>query len=170
MQITRFFKDEPKEEIYKNLINYALRNCDTFMFFTCNYKKSDEYETHMERFIQGFLPYLIKVRHNGEHQTQWPGTISLDKRHEHNFMFFRTNPKLFDLLIQPGRLYNWRDDSYPEDLCFFRKGYCWLSTTAHENMAGITTEDRAEFIALESMGVVLSTEYTFQPFFEDYPG
>lgn len=44
------------------------------------------------------------------------------------------------VLQRPGSLYSWLSPEYPEDLSFFRDGYCWFATCSHERLAWLCAE------------------------------
>ena len=167
----RFIEKEPQNRVYERLLEYGLETCDTLMFFTCNYYCLKNYNGNMNKFLSSFLPLLKKSRHNEMQSTEWPGTVSADNRHERNIMFFKCDLSIKDLLVKPKRLYAWMYPDFPEDLCFFREGNCWLTSSAHEQFSYVITNDRHEFDILESMGIIFdSKEYkdVGYTFFEEY--
>lgn len=167
----RFIAEEPKDEIYVKLIQYAIQTCDVFMFVICNYYNLPDYNTKMNRFLERLNPLLLKTRHNGLKSTSWPGSESWDLRHERNIMFFKNDQSAIDTLLRPKSLFNWLYHDYPEDLCFFRNGQSWLTSSAHERMAYIIADAENEISTIESMGVIFgSKEYKNESFafYEEY--
>lgn len=167
----KFIDIEPNGQIYKKLIEYSIETCDTFMFFICNYEQIDNYREKMSCFLAMLKPLLKKTRHNGVKVTCWPGSKSWDNRFERDIMFYRSDKSAIETLLRPTGLYQWQYPDYPEDICFFRNGYCWLTTSAHEGLAYIITNDKSEYNKLESIGVVFKQkEYEDTPsiFFEEY--
>lgn len=153
----RFIEKEPTDEVYKKLIEYSVETCDAFMFVTCNYDENGDYKSNMDRYSEKFLPLMVKNRTNGKIITEWPGTQSAIRK-QLSIMFFRCAPQLIDVLLMPEGLYRWRYPSFPEDLCFFRKGECWLTNCAHEQFSYIITKDDSEYKLLESMGIKFDEE------------
>ena len=43
----------------------------------------------------------------------------------------------------------------PDDICFYRDGYCWLATGFEGHLQEIYSDDNNEIEMLEKMGVVL---------------
>lgn len=149
----RYLDEEPKDIVYAKLIEYAIETCDVFMFVTRNYNKDNEYMIKMDSFLHASKPYIKKIRHNGDVFTEWPPTKSLDNRIDRNIIFLRCDFNLKGMLLEPERLYSWQYPYYPEDLCFFRKGHCWLTSCAHEEFSFVITEDKSEYNYLESLGI-----------------
>lgn len=163
----RYLDEEPKGVVYTKLIEHAIKTCDVFMFVTCCFYNNNEYKLKMDSFLYEFKPYIKKIRHNREKYTEWPPTKSFDNRFERNIFFLSCDSSLKGVLLKPERLYGWLYPYYPEDLCFFRKGYCWLTSCAHEEFSFVITDDKSEYNCLESLGLKLDQEeydderYTF---------
>ena len=140
---------EPRLEVYDKLLKYALKNCDAFMLVLCNYYKDPLYQERVVQFEKKLEPLLIKSRNN----RSWPGTEGPDEGRQYKINFYRCHPSARESLFQPLSLYNWLYPYFPEDLCFFIQGYCWLRTTAHEEIGEIFLRDEQERRILQSMGI-----------------
>ena len=48
-----------------------------------------------------------------------------------NILFYKFDEDLVDFLLKNDNLYNWLNPDFPEDIAFFKDGYCWLYSVAH---------------------------------------
>jgi len=144
------FEYEPRVDVYERLIKYALKTSDAFMFVICNYGGDSLFEERILPFIKELEPLLIKNRMN---DPRWPGTEASEEIHRYKIHFYRSDPSALKTLLRPISLYNWQYPYFPEDLCFFRDGYCWFSTTAHEELSCIYVKDDQELNQLYDIGV-----------------
>ena len=75
-------------------------------------------------------------------------------------------------LLEPKGLFNWKYPYFPDDLCFFKDGYCWFATVAHEGYACIYVENIKEIEILKDMGLkfefVKCDDDKEDLFYEDY--
>ena len=99
-----------------------------------------------------------------------------------NSLLFRVSRSAFDgePIMPEGasntankNLYNWLNPNYPEDVAFFKDGYCWLYSVAHEDICDIYCTDEAEYDTLKEIGIEFY-ENKFEPtakgqlYFEQY--
>ena len=56
-------------------------------------------------------------------------------------------------MLSNSDLYAWLNPNYPEDISFFKDGYCWLYSVAHEEMCDIYCESVEEYNYLRSIGI-----------------
>jgi len=87
--------------------------------------------------------------------------------------FYRFSLELKDYLLTNDNLYKWNNPHFPEDISFFKDGYCWLSSITHENLYYIFCRNDREYKHLKSIGIEFF-EKKFIPtpkkdlYFEDY--
>lgn len=140
-------------DTYRKLINYGLMSCDAFMFMCCDYYNSAIYKRRVKPFIKDFQSMAIKRRHD----PQWPGTVIGDdgkkKSKKYNINFYKCDAGAYYLLIQPDTIFGWEYPYYPEDLCFFRHGYVWMTTVSHEHMMWINGETKVDIEFFKNLGV-----------------
>lgn len=146
---------EPKGEIYEKLIEYAIRTTDAFMFVCCNYYNSKQYGKKTATMRRRLAPLSIKRRHNPE----WPGTVVMSNKYNYNICFYRSHPDAEPVLKEPGHSFGWTYPDFPEDLAFFRKGSCWMTTVAHEEMLWFTNETKEDIAFLKSLGLMETAGY-----------
>ena len=68
-------------------------------------------------------------------------------------IFLKTSERVKLYLLSNKNMYNWLHPYYPEDLSFFKNGYCWLSTVSHEQECFINCDEK-EFDELKEIGLI----------------
>jgi hypothetical protein len=75
-------------------------------------------------------------------------------------------------LLEPKGIFNWKYPHFPDDLCFFKGGYCWFSTVAHEAYACAYLKSIKDIETFDGLGIefkVVECNITNeQLFYEDY--
>lgn len=56
-------------------------------------------------------------------------------------------------ILNKKSIYNWCFPTSLEDICFYKNGYCWLYSVAHEEMCFIYCETEEEYKYLKSIGI-----------------
>ena len=189
---------EPEKNVYNKLIEYALAKSDAFMLITIRYLSHWENEfksaesinpefkeklwqikkqcmldqkifaEKTEPFLKKLHPYRLKQRHT---PVEWPSTHCLGKSGnvDYDISVFQACKAIQPYLLEPGGLFQWKYPHFPEDLCFFYGGYCWLSTSAHERSAEIYVSTQEEVEEIKQLGLDLRCiEEDFTLFYEEY--
>ncbi|WP_461204952.1 stage III sporulation protein AH [Clostridium sp. DL1XJH146] len=141
---------EPKDKVYRDLINLAFKVCDEFILVVRkDFKLSNEASSIMDKL----QPYLKKVKK----QNEWPGTWSAREVKVH---YYEMDERAKEILKQEANsLYSWMQPNKPEDLCFLKNGEPWLINTAHEGESYILISDKKEIDGLEKIdGLKISIE------------
>lgn len=120
------FKSEPKGILYKNLIDYALKECSFFQFV--NKSRKGDLSSKAEEVLEKLSLFLLEIIEADE----WPGTkIFEGKAKIHRYIFNYASAKVLKELA--GGLYDWQSPDYPDDLAFIRADDSpWLVNIAHE--------------------------------------
>lgn len=177
------FINEPTGKAYEAILDFALKNCQSFSFAWtyCGFDSSlkinrddfstfEEFQDRMDQlrfewdltnipknktYIK-YKPYLIKE----EWVQQWPGTqIGGGKA---LLSFYRITPESIALLKSHKGLYSF--NTCPTDLCIYRsENDCWLGGPAHEEMVSFDTHFPESIITplieeLRTYGVIESIE------------
>ncbi|GIW85425.1 MAG: hypothetical protein KatS3mg107_1085 [Gemmataceae bacterium] len=119
--------EEPRDDIYSRILNYAYRHCDYISFVI--------------RFDLGLDPgghkFLIHTKENIKRidiVSEWPGTNLIDQVAIIVYLNF-TESVLKEILNHTTGLYQWVQPSLPEDLCLYRCDNPWLASIAHERLS-----------------------------------
>ena len=126
------------------------------------------YKTSCAEFIKELDSYLIHQRHN----PIWPSTEILSGSSLYDINVYSTNQSVKELLLRPNSFLSWRFPYFPEDLSFFRNGYCWVYASSHEEYIEIFPKNEEEYNILTDMGIEFTDEYKVTPvselFYEEY--
>lgn len=143
-----------KNEIYEKLLKYAFNKCDTVRFLTrsdqfrfnfCSQKKLKMLEQQLvEKFQDCFLTY--------KRDDWWEENNSIPDEY-YRLHFYKINENLKEYLLSNKNLYAWLNPKYPEDISFFKNGYCWLYSVTHEKICNIYCENEQEYEYLKSIGI-----------------
>ncbi|AAK79040.1 hypothetical protein BJV85_002938 [Clostridium acetobutylicum] len=151
---------------------------DYLMFLNClermkkeRYDNLDIFKKSTEPLLEKIRPYLIKKRN---FPTEWPGVkvVFYSKYTSVDICVYSICKELETYLLEAKGLFNWKYPYFPDDLCFFKNGYCWFSVVAHEEYACIYIEDAQDIEKLLKIGVKFKvTECNkdeVKLFYEDY--
>lgn len=116
------------------------------------YKNKAMFEKNAEPFLEKIQPYLVKTRN---YPTEWAGRIVAgnDKYIKFDISVYRICKEVKPYLLEPKGLFNWRDPYFPEDLSFFKDGYSWFHTVAHDGYGIMYTESDDDIEKLKEMDI-----------------
>ena len=119
------FTNEPEGDIYRDILEYALKECDSAMLVV---RPSLEFGSIGVSVLKQLEAFLIEKRLSSE----WPGTQLLsDNAILYLFAYNSESVTLFKEACQG--LYGWVQPFLPEDLCLLRsKDDPWLVSITHE--------------------------------------
>ena len=128
-------------------------------------------------FSEKLKPYLIKKRNS---PIKWPGMIKwlgmMEITPDDNYIIdicvYKVCNEVKTYLAEPKGLFNWKYPYFPDDLCFFKDGFCWFSTVAHEGYACMYIKNSVELEILKKLGIEFKVtecnEDKVDLFYEDY--
>lgn len=130
-------KQDPKQDVYKNLIDVAFEICDQFhLVLRKDFGPLTRYEPILKRLENS----LIVMKEESE----WASTILGDGQTAKIYYYY-TDANAKEVLKDVSKsLYEWVQPHLPEDLSFFKQGKEWLVTISHENESYIFTEEKSE--------------------------
>lgn len=159
-------KGKIQNEQYIKLIQYSFEKTDAVMLV---FRKDgfDDFEINklnntLEKVVNQFRNCLLK-RRNGAYWVfskvgysqlgivDYNDPLDFDKMFD--IIFFKTEQEIKKYLLENKDLYAWLNPNYPEDIAFFKDGYCWLYSVAHEEMCDIYCENNEEYEYLKSIGI-----------------
>lgn len=119
--------ENPKDEIYRELIKVLCDSSDKFYFVT-----RKELTYNQEILVQ-FEPYTIesyKTKKWANTTTTGPAaTVFVIESREETYKLLKENA---------NTLYDWVAPSLPEDLTFMKNNFAWFSCTTHEEFGGFS--------------------------------
>ena len=148
------------KSVYHAFLSLMLAHSDAFSLVYFQYDRNEEPHENVRRIMEALSPYEI----SNKDVTRWPGTITMDFRHIYNLRVYRinkTNPiavfDILDVLETADSLWDWDYPKYPMDLCFYKNGFAWFASSAHEQWNALYTDEPAGIAAdLESIGLQIS--------------
>lgn len=155
-----------KDKQYELLIKYAFQKSDAVMFvlrkdgFTNDQKLQLDMNAKVfkKRLNHSFLKsrngsywVFTKVGYSQLNIAEYKDSSDFDNLFE--ILFYKTNKEVEEYLLTNKNLYTWLNPKYPEDVSFFKNGYCWLYSVAHEELCDIYCENEEEYNYLKSIGI-----------------
>lgn len=161
-----------KGKVYINLINYLMSRCDVLVYRLPNFNQfsvtPEAQEIYPEQKLgihinnendNDFSKYKKRVNSKFSHLEKYCIGMSVSWKYFSSIYGHDSEIKIYkldeefrgSLLAHADSLYDWRHPKLPEDLHFFSKGECFLSSIAHENMCHITTETPQDAKILEKI-------------------
>lgn len=164
-------KGQIENEKYQKLIKYAFQRSDAIMFVIRKgiLSNSERYkmEKKMEIIKRKLSKSFLKQR-NGSHwvftrvgykEMAKDGYVIPGYNDPPDFdnffeiLFYKTDEEVEKYILTNKSLYNWLEPKYPEDISFFKDGYCWLYSVAHEDLCEIYCDSSKEYEYLKSIGI-----------------
>lgn len=136
-----FIRTNPKDQVYRDLIDLAFEVCDTFILVVRNDISIND---NVNYILEQLEPYLKEVKK----QLQWPGTTILGDMPALVYYFNADNGAKKVLKESTNSLHQWVQPNLPEDLSFMKKHEIWLANTSHEYESYILTDDDNEILRL----------------------
>ena len=174
--------NEIKDEVYEKLINYVFNKFDAVMFVSHPLGLTKDKIKILDENITVLKEKLKLSNYKIRHSNHWvysavykgPGEdLPSELEQQFNVMFYKLDDKVKEYLLSNKDLYNWLNPEYPEDISFFKNGYCWLRSVSHEGICDIYCENEEEYEYLRSIGIRFrEKEFTPTPidklYYEDY--
>ena len=130
--------EEPKEDVYRQLIDLAFKVSDRFQLvlrkdMMSNVKRAMK---SYESILSMLEPSLIERKEASE----WASTILL--RSDAFVYEYRITDEAREVVESlSDSLYGWIQPDLPEDLAFLKEGKAWLTTSSHEGWCVISPEN-----------------------------
>ena len=174
--ITLTAEDIGKKQ-YCKLIFYLLKKCEFFTFCLPDFGKLirvSDGERTAQRLDDGssFISYKNKVMPEIEkisthlvhvYESEIYGTNGYDRERE--IYVVKIDDSLDVSFFDNHSLFDWRYPDFPEDICFYKEGKCYMETVAHEQWCFFYSADEE----LESFLQESNIEYWIEDDFEDIP-
>ena len=136
------------EKRYNALIVYLHNCCDMVSFLVPDYDYAEgiDYEANIQPFMEAIQPFIVSHYRSGEYCNRLTGGT-------YNIYHMAFDKNIIGPLCLGLHLYNWMYPNLPEDLCFYKKGKCFLKSVAHEKLCWIYAEEEDEKRALKKIGL-----------------
>jgi hypothetical protein len=128
------FVAEPRDRVYRRLLQFAARQANTLYVVVRDQIQLSDDARHTLSILEPSLVSVLNV-------TEWPGTKLLAGREARLFTYRTSASIMKELETCAGGLYGWIAPDLPEDLGFRRSdGSVWLASIAHERDAWLELE------------------------------
>lgn len=132
-----FITSNPKDKIYRDLMDLAFDICDEFILVVRN-------DLYFNQNVDYLLEELKSSLKEVKDQYEWPGTF-LAGGTPAKVYYYNTDYHSKKILKQvSSSLHDWVEPYLPEDLSFIKNHKPWLINTSHEYESYIETEDEEE--------------------------
>ena len=143
------FKDKQK---YRSFINYMVLHSDKFSLVYFKHSENEASKKSVKEIKTLLKPYKIySVSGN-----QWPSMVTLNENnHIYNITLYKSSPDVENILTLTNDIFDWDYPSLPMDLCFYKDGYAWFSSSAHERFACVYIDSKETYSELIDIGADL---------------
>ena len=156
-----------KEEFKKQLILRIESEIEGRKQFLIQEKNTSELKERLKK-------YLVKEKHD----SKWTVNEVFGKNEKENnqyifdICFYKICPEVEKFLLESvDSLYAFDPPYLPEDIAFYKDGYCWFYTVTHEERCDMDIESIEECKYIENMGIKLEkyeTNEKDKDLFEEY--
>lgn len=143
-----------KGDDYKKVISFVLENSDAMMLIFQSYGRP--FKKSIKDVRNALKPFRIASRNNHksrENGFEWPGTITWDDNSLIHADTYRLSEEVKKYVLSADDIFSWIYPERPEDISFFSKCECWLSTTAHEGFCDVFDHEYEMGRLLDSLGI-----------------
>ena len=114
---------------------------DAFSLLYYRRKENEKYSQNVQKIKE----QLEQFRIGAEIVKEWPLTKQLDDNDPVCFFItYKTEIEAFSILEQIGCLWDFDYPTSPTDISFFKDGYCWFESCAHERINNLYLEKDRE--------------------------
>lgn len=149
--IKSYYIDALSERLpYTKFIDYMVANSDAFSVVYFKYHDSERTKKSTREMKKQLEPYKLFSCN----VYKWPGTETENAfGHIYRLAVYRCDEAVADILKTVDHLYAWNYPAFPMDLAFYRDGYAWFSSCAHEWLMWFYTNDVLAVEALAAQGL-----------------
>lgn len=147
-----FIENLSETEKYHVFVDYMVAHSDYLSFVFFKYHEGEKTKKTTKDISLLLKPY----KRRSKVVNRWPGTVSLNEnKHIYRLVIYDSSPAIKNVLNKVDNLYEWDYPKYPMDLCFYKNGYAWFSSSAHENCNWLYLEehDRDTIRKLTNIGL-----------------
>ena len=138
---------------YDKLIDFMIANSDAFSLVYFKYKENEKLKHQAKSLSIALKPFKIFQKNTNI----MPSMITVNQnKHIYNLTIYKACAEVLPLLKSVDSLWEWDYPYYPMDLCFFRNGYAWFVSSAHENYNSLNTDDKEMISAIGDLDLHLS--------------
>ncbi len=174
--IKYYLENLDDEIIYKRFIKIMVRHSDAFSFVQVRYTEKDKVKKSVKEIKKLLKPYKIYAKN----VVEWPGTPGtiafkdggIPCKSVYRIYTYRCREEVISALNKASIMRDWDYPDFPMDLAFYRNGYAWFFSVAHEQIYRLflnKKEDCNILNELNEAGVVLSQyngKFVEEPYYD----
>lgn len=173
-------KNGLKDKVYEKFIKYACQKSDAVMFLSSKRGFGEKDIKILENTTAQLKTKYKESFLKSKNVSSWVGTsIGITRKEKkeaeklNEILFFRPSKEIKEYLLSNKNIYTWLNPKYPEDVAFFKDGYCWFYSVTHEEFCFIYCDTKEEYEYIRSMGIKpMDEENIFfnncELYYEDY--
>lgn len=135
---------------YKLFVRTMCAYSSAFSLVYFRYTENEKQKRSCRTIKERLKPYKISKRNTNVMPSMITGNWL---NHIYELTFYRVCFETADVLESVKNLYEWDYPKHPMDLCFFKDGYAWFISSAHEFDCTLYTNDSALIRGLQSLGI-----------------
>lgn len=137
-------------EKYKVFVRYMSAYSSAFSLVFFRHNENEKINRTTKTIQKRLVPYLIACKR----QSKLPSMITANQfQHIYELSIYQTCFETIDVLETAHSIFDWDYPNRPMDLSFFRNGYAWFSSSAHEKCCMLYTDDLYVVQDLQDMGL-----------------
>lgn len=136
--------------VYTKFIDYMVAHSDAFSVVYFKYRDAERTKKSTREMKKQLEPYKLFSCN----VDKWPGTeTENDAGHIYRLAVYRCGEGAADILKSVDNLYAWNYPAFPMDLAFYRDGYAWFASCAHEWLMWLYTNDALAVAEMSALGL-----------------
>lgn len=118
-------------------------------------KKAIIQEKYMKELKEKFKKYLVKEKHDNSWTMTKVDIKEKDEKGKYMFdiCFYKICPEVEKFLLERNSLYAFEPPYLPEDIAFYKDGYCWFYTISHEKIGTMDIENKEDREYIKKIGI-----------------
>ena len=113
-------------------------------------------EKYITELKEKLKRYLVKEKHDSKWTVNkvWAKNKKENNQYLFDICFYKVCPEIEKFLLESAKsLYAFNPPYLPEDIAFYKNGYCWFYTVTHEERCDMYIESIEECNCIENMGI-----------------
>ena len=145
-------------DTYRSFVEYMIEHSNEFSVVYLRFSDG-KLKKSMRKIKEELKPFHLRRAETNV----MPSMITLNGENGHYILtYYLADEKALPILKRVDSIMEWDYPKMPMDLCFFRDGYAWFVSSAHEGYCILYTDDPNTLEEIRGLGI--TTEYN-----EDIP-
>ncbi len=146
------------KEVTRKLFRILFKYSDSFSLLYYKTRKDEE----LRSGVMEIRNALEKYKMGTKKVLEWPGTMQYpDHEPICELVTYEANEEIIPMIENVGCLWDWDYPDRPSDIAFYKRGYAWFESSAHENLNFLYLgegDDYPNVSDFEAMGIELEPD------------